>query len=965
MKHSKLTNTYISIVKPLFDKVLSFTGLVVLAPVFGIIALFVLIDDPGPVFFTQKRVGRNKIYFNCHKFRTMKMSTPHDVPTHQLENPESYITRAGAVLRRTSLDELPQIWDIFRGKMSVIGPRPALWNQDDLVAEREKYGANSIMPGLTGLAQISGRDELEIVDKARLDGEYTRALAAGGVKALWMDVKCFFGTITSVLSHDGVVEGGTGTLAIRKIEPTAPADAGFEDYGCYKHFHIDKERKVRVLITGAGSYIGESFKNYCLLHFENIECVAVDMKDPSWRSYDFSAFDTVFHVAGIAHADVGRTTPEQQELYYAVNTDLAIECARKAKENGVRQFIFMSSMIVYGSRGFIDDKTLPAPANFYGNSKWLGDVGVRKLGDERFKVAVLRPPMIYGKGSRGNYPILAKAARKLPFFPDVENKRSMLYIENLCHFVGLIILSGEGGIYFPQNAEYGKTSDLVKMIGNAAHRPVRLSKALAPAVKLAKKIPGKVKGLAEKAFGSSYYDQRLSKYDGLDYQKVSLEESIIKTEGTGADTASNFSRSDRGGEKKEKKHILVISQYFYPETFRVNDMAAEWVKRGYKVTVLTGIPNYPTGKFFDGYDYKHKRREIWNGVEIIRIPLIPRGNSDHKLLNTAGLSANYLSFVVSGRRWVRKHDISADLVYTYEVSPMTQALIGIWYSKKYHIPHYLYVTDLWPDNVESVTGIHSQALLRPIQRMVDYIYKNTDRIFTCSRSFVGRIKARGISESKIEFWPQYAEEYYKPVLREGNLLPQNGILNLVFAGNVGYAQGLDILVNAAEILKKDHTLVRFHIVGDGRYLGKLQENIRAASVEEYFNFIPRQAAEDIPRYLAFADALLITLSRSDVFSITLPAKTQSCFACGRPILVSADGEIQEIVNHARAGICSGAEDVDGFVESIKKFIEMDEAQRNTMAENALAYAEEHFDKGRQMDRLDEVFTGKKNGEEKK
>ncbi len=972
---------YLSIVKPALDRILSFTGLIVLAPVFGVIALAVFADDPGSVIFTQKRIGKNKIFFNCHKFRTMKMSTPHDVPTHQLENPESYITRVGAILRRTSLDELPQIWDIFCGKMSVIGPRPALWNQDDLVAEREKYGANNIMPGLTGMAQISGRDELEIVDKARLDGEYTRVLSDGGMKALVTDAKCFFGTIKSVWSHDGVVEGGTGTLAsaasktaaggqesstvrIRRMEPVDPADAGFEDYGCYKHFNIDKEKKVQVLIAGAGSYIGESFKNYCALHYMNIECTVIDMRAPSWRSCDFSAFDTVFHVAGIAHADVGHTTPEQQELYYAVNTDLAMECAEKAKKAGVKQFIFMSSMIIYGGRKFIDAKTVPTPANFYGNSKWLGDVGVRRLADEQFKTAVLRPPMIYGKGSLGNYPILAKMAKRLPFFPDVENRRSMLYIENLCEFVGLLILSGEGGIYFPQNAEYSKTSDLVKTIGNTAHRPVRLSRALALAVELAKIVPGKVKGLADKAFGSSYYDQRLSKYDGLDYQKIGLEESIKRTEGTGADTSLNFQRSDCVDKKKEKKHILLISQYFYPEAFRVNDMAAEWVKRGYKVTVLTGIPNYPMGKFFDGYGYKQKRRETWNGVDIIRIPLIPRGNSKHKLLNAAGMSANYLSFAASGRRWVKKNDISADLVYTYEVSPMTQALIGTWYSKKYNIPHYLYVTDLWPENVESVTGIHSQAVIKPIQRMVDYIYQNTERIFTCSQSFISRIEARGINKEKIEFWPQYAEEYYKPAAREGNLLPQDGIINLVFAGNVGFAQGMDILVKAAEILKKDHTIVRFNIVGDGRYLPELQRNIKVVSVEEYFHFIPRQAAEAIPGYLAFADALLITLSKSDVFSITLPAKTQSCFACGRPVLVSADGEIQDIVNSAGAGLCSGAEDVDGFVENIKKMIGMDEAKRRKMGENALAYAEEHFNKDRQMDRLDEVFTGAGNGEEK-
>jgi O-antigen biosynthesis protein WbqP len=162
--------------------------------------------------FTQKRVGKGKTYFQLHKFRSMKMSTPHDMPTHMLENPDQYITRVGRLIRKTSLDELPQIWDIFTGKMAIIGPRPALWNQDDLVAERDKYGANDVLPGLTGWAQINGRDELEIPVKAKLDGDYVTVLKKGGFKAFGMDIKCFFGTIVSVLKHDGVVEGGTGNM---------------------------------------------------------------------------------------------------------------------------------------------------------------------------------------------------------------------------------------------------------------------------------------------------------------------------------------------------------------------------------------------------------------------------------------------------------------------------------------------------------------------------------------------------------------------------------------------------------------------------------------------------------------------------------------------------------------------------------------------------------------------------------
>jgi len=188
-------------VKRILDVILSFVGMTVLSPLFAVIAAAIKIDDPGPVLFTQKRVGKNKRFFKLHKFRTMKMSTPHDVPTHMLKNPEQYITRVGKFLRKSSLDELPQLWDIFLSNCTIVGPRPALWSQDLLVSERDKYGANEVKPGLTGWAQINGRDELEIEEKARLDGEYVKRMGFG------MDIRCFFKTIGSVLRQDGIVEG--------------------------------------------------------------------------------------------------------------------------------------------------------------------------------------------------------------------------------------------------------------------------------------------------------------------------------------------------------------------------------------------------------------------------------------------------------------------------------------------------------------------------------------------------------------------------------------------------------------------------------------------------------------------------------------------------------------------------------------------------------------------------------------
>lgn len=201
---------YLKFFKRFFDILLSGLALLVLLIPMAFVSLLIYCEDPGPVFFKQKRVGRCKELFTLYKFRSMKVDTPRDVPTHLLENPEQYILRVGGFIRRTSIDELPQLWNILRGDMSFIGPRPALWNQDDLVAERDKYGANDIKPGLTGWAQINGRDELEISEKARLDGEYVAKMGFG------FDCRCFFGTVGSVLAEDGVVEGGTGEMKRQK-----------------------------------------------------------------------------------------------------------------------------------------------------------------------------------------------------------------------------------------------------------------------------------------------------------------------------------------------------------------------------------------------------------------------------------------------------------------------------------------------------------------------------------------------------------------------------------------------------------------------------------------------------------------------------------------------------------------------------------------------------------------------------
>lgn len=271
----------------------------------------------------------------------------------------------------------------------------------------------------------------------------------------------------------------------------------------------------RILITGAGSYIGTSVE--CWLNqpkfTEMYHVDTVDMREETWKEQDFSGYDTVFHVAGIAHVDVGKVTEEQKKLYYRVNCDLAVETAEKAKYEGVRQFIYMSSIIVYGEgtslrrKRVITRKTKPSPSSFYGDSKWKAEQKLQPMSDETFHVVIIRPPMIYGEGCKGNYQTLRKIALKVPVFPDFPNERSMLYIGNLCEHVRLLIEEGDGGLYLPQDKEYVRTAEMVKQIADKHGRNLHLIKGCNWMIYLGSVSPGKIGKLVNKAFGSLVYEK--------------------------------------------------------------------------------------------------------------------------------------------------------------------------------------------------------------------------------------------------------------------------------------------------------------------------------------------------------------------------------------------------------------------------------------------------------------------------
>jgi len=403
----------------------------------------------------------------------------------------------------------------------------------------------------------------------------------------------------------------------------------------------------------------------------------------------------------------------------------------------------------------------------------------------------------------------------------------------------------------------------------------------------------------------------------------------------------------------KKKHILVISQVFYPEQFRINDMCQEWVKRGYKVTVLTGIPNYPQGKFYDGYGFCKKRREVWNGIEIIRIPVIPRGK------NKIGLVLNYFSFPISGYFWNLFNKIEADYCFMFETSPMTQCVIGVWYAKKHKVPLYAYVQDLWPENVEIVTGITSPFVIEPIQKMVDYIYKNCDEIFVTSPSFVRAVCDRKVKvpQKKVHYWPQYAEEFYQPMKDvEVPEIPKNDVFKVIFTGNVGYAQGLDVLPRTAAILKKHDKKVLFCIVGDGRYMEEFKREIAKSQVEDMFCLTGRKPAEEVPSLLAACDVAFLSFMETKLFEMTIPAKLQSYMACGMPIIAAAAGETERIIKEAQCGVYCPSGDEEALAKAIRKMMDMSKNKLGIMRDNSRDYFEQHFEKKQLMDQMDGYFN---------
>ncbi|MHB0809368.1 MAG: glycosyltransferase family 4 protein [Facklamia hominis] len=400
------------------------------------------------------------------------------------------------------------------------------------------------------------------------------------------------------------------------------------------------------------------------------------------------------------------------------------------------------------------------------------------------------------------------------------------------------------------------------------------------------------------------------------------------------------------------KKILIISQYFYPEDFRINDIALELKKLGYQVKILTGIPNYPEGKFYDGFHLLSNNSGDYHGMEVIRLPIISRGSSSIRMV------INYISFVISGCFFIMTTSLKPDIIFTYEVSPMTQALIGPWLAKKTKAKTILYVLDLWPENIEVAAGIKNRFILNSIRRMVSYIYHRTDRILASSKSFVQEIMSFNLPKDKVLYWPQYGEEIYVPIIKDSNeyrWVKDKEKLIIGFTGNIGNAQGLQILPEVASILKKNEIDLVFLIVGDGRAKDALIQSVNRLDVHEYFQFIDRQPSNYISDILAEVDVAFLSFDDNPIYEKTIPAKIQTYMACGKPILVSATGEVERIVSTSKAGLTCPAGDAQGLANTIQKLKELDKSTLDQMSVNSREFFDKHFSKENLMEQLDKII----------
>ena len=382
--------------------------------------------------------------------------------------------------------------------------------------------------------------------------------------------------------------------------------------------------------------------------------------------------------------------------------------------------------------------------------------------------------------------------------------------------------------------------------------------------------------------------------------------------------------------------ILIISQYYYPENFIINDFVKSLKNKGNYIEVLTGLPNYPGGKFYNGYNLFNKNKEIVDDIIIHRSRLFPRFNA-----GKFSISLNYISFVIFGT--LKLFSIKGDFekIFVFAPSPITVGIVGIFAAKKFNAKCFIWVQDLWPESVKVAGNVKNKLILQALNILTKKIYKYYDLIFVQSEGFVNYIVNQNINKKNIKYLPNFANDFY---LNKKNKNINYDRFSITFAGNIGKAQNLEILIEAAKVLKKRSEKIIFIIIGSGRNFNSLIKKIKKNDVMDYFNLLGRKAPELMPNYFSSSDVMLISLKKSTIFSLTVPSKLQSYMAYGVPILGSIDGISKKIINESNSGLASSAEDVNGLISNIIKMKKLNPIELNKMAINSKRYYEKHFSK---------------------
>jgi len=396
--------------------------------------------------------------------------------------------------------------------------------------------------------------------------------------------------------------------------------------------------------------------------------------------------------------------------------------------------------------------------------------------------------------------------------------------------------------------------------------------------------------------------------------------------------------------------VLIVSQYFWPENFRINDLVVGLIERGHKITVLTGIPNYPDGKYFAGYGIFRKNIEDYRGAKVVRIPIISRGKG-----GGIRLALNYLSFVVSGclfapLRCREKYD----LIFIYEPSPVTVALPALLLKTIRKVPVIFWVQDLWPESLAATGAVTANRILNGVAHIVRFIYRRCDKILITSESYRKSVEHYDGSSINIHYFPQYAEDFCKPSVEKKNITVLNTIPSgfwIMFAGNIGAAQDFETIIETAERIK-GYNEIHWIIVGDGRMREWAECQVNKRGLSGNFHFLGRYPSEVMPQFFSHADVMLVTLKKEPIFALTIPAKIQSYLACGRPVIAALDGEGASIIKSSGSGYTCPAEDPSALAMTVLKMYKTPKLEREEMGMRGRAYYESNFDRDMLLDRLD-------------